>query len=197
MVIGIAAAVAIGILVRSPYPGGVFGSPTADALRAKYHEGVGGMKTVADMLLGRSPGERAAGALANLKHKHLAAPHERALPKLRNAPPVSPLAAIVAAPAAPLPPVAAAPAIGTPLYNVVTTPPVVAEAPPPTLFPAMPPPPPGGGLIIPPVVTPIVPPSPSQPSPVPEPATWAMMLIGFVFIGRIFRTRPRPAFIAA
>lgn len=197
--IGIAAAAAIGIFYRSAYPGGVFGSPAADALREKVQQGVGGIKTVADMLLGRSPGERTVGALAILKHKRLAAPHERALPKVRNAPPISPLAAIVGAPVSELPPVAAAPAVGTPLYNVVTTLPAVAEAPPATLFPAMPPPPSGGGLIIPPVVTQIVPSSPSSPQPppaVPEPASWAMMLIGFLFIGRIFRARPGSAFIA-
>ena len=192
--IAIAAAMAAGLLYRGAYPGSVFGSPAADALREKIHQGVGGMKTVADMLLGRSPGERAVGALANLKHKPVASPHERALPKLRNAPPVSPLAAILGAPVSPLPPVA--PAVGTPLYNVVTTLPPIAESPPATLFPAMPPLPPGGGLIIPPVVTQIVPPSPpSPPPPVPEPGSWAMMLIGFVFIGRIFRARPRRAFI--
>ncbi len=197
ILIGIAAAVAIGIFTRSAYPD-VFGSPAANALKEKIHQGVGGMKTIADMLLGRSPGERTVGALAILKHKRLAAPHERALPKVRNAPPVSPLAAIVGVPAAPLPPVAAAPAVGAPLYNVVTAPPALAEAPPPTLFPAMPPPP-GGGFIIPPVVTQVVPSSPSSPPPpppVPEPASWAMMLIGFLFIGRIFRARPPTAFIA-
>ncbi|HJP67860.1 MAG TPA: PEPxxWA-CTERM sorting domain-containing protein [Sphingomicrobium sp.] len=197
ILIGIAAVVAIGTITRSAYPD-LLGSPAGDALKEKIHQGVGGMKTLADMLLVRSPGERAAGALASLKHKGLAAPHERALSKVRNAPPVSPLAAIVGAPAAPLPPVAVAPAVGTPLYNVVTALPAVAEAPPPILFPAMPPPPSGGGLIIPPVVTQIVPTSPSSsttPSPVPEPASWAMMLIGFAFIARIFRARSRTSFI--
>ena len=194
ILIAIAAAAAIGILYRSAYPASFFSSPAADALREKIHQGVGGMKTVADMLFARSPGERAAGALANLKHKAVAAPHERALPKVRNSPLLSPLASIVA-PAAPLPPVAEAPAVAAPLYNVVTATPAVAEAPPPTFFPGMPLPPPAGGLIIPPVVTQIVPPSPlPTPAPVPEPASWAMMLIGFAFIGRIFRRQSGTAF---
>src|SRR5689334_4964757 len=41
-------------------------------------------KSVADLLAGRSPGERAEGTLANLKHRRLPALHERALPKVRR-----------------------------------------------------------------------------------------------------------------
>lgn len=204
IVLGMAAAVGVGIFYRSAYPPNS-GSPAATALADKFHQGMNGLKTVADMLLGRSPGERAAGALANLKHKRIAAPHERALPRVRKTVPPSPLAAIVGAPATPIAPVTGAPAAGTPLYNVVNAPPpTVAEAPPPTVFPAMPPPP-GGGFIVPPVITqvpPVTPPgSPPPPPPppppaVPEPGSWAMMLIGFATIARALR-RVRPAGVIA
>lgn len=195
VLVGIAAAIGIGIVYRASYPGGGFGSPTVDALSGKINQGLNGMKTVADMLLGRSPGERAAGALANLKHKRLAAPHERALPKVRHAAPPSPLAAIVGPPPPEaIPPVAGGPAPGTPLYNVVSGPPA-AESPP-IVFPAMPPPPPGGGGIIgPPVIT-QVPPPVTPPPAVPEPGTWAMMLVGFAVIGGTVRFRARAAFAA-
>lgn len=194
VLLGIVAAVAIGIVYRASYSGGGSGSPTADMLSGKINQGLNGMKTVADMLFGRSPGERAAGALANLKHKRLAAPHERALPKMRHAAPPSPLAAIVGPPPEAIPPVAAGPAPGTPLYNVVSSPPA-AESPP-IVFPAMPPPPPGGGGIIgPPVIT-QVPPPVTPPPAVPEPGTWAMMLVGFAFIGGTLRFRARAAFAA-
>ena len=193
VLIGIAAAVGVGFYYRTSYPGGNSGSPVVDALGEQIHRGMNGVQSVADMLLGRSPGERADGALANLKHKRRIAPHERALPKIRKSVPLSPLAAIVGPSELPLPPVAAAPVPGTPLFNVVTTPPPAAESPPPTSFPGMPSPPPGGGLIIPPVITQVVPPSPPPPPPVPEPASWMMMLVGFAFIGRLCRPVPRPA----
>ena len=196
LLIGIAAGVGFGIYDRTSYPFGNSASPVINALGEQIHRGMNGMQTVADMLLGRSPGERVAGALANLKHKRQVAPHERALPKIRKSVPLSPLAAIVGPANVPLPPVAAAPSPETPLFNVVTTPPPAAEAPPPTSFPAMPSPPPGGGLIIPPVITEVVPPSPPPPRPsVPEPASWVMMLVGFTFIGRICRSVPRPALV--
>lgn len=197
LLIGIAAAIAGGILYQSDLSSvGSRGSSAPTALSEKVQQGLKGIKTVADMLFGRSPGERAAGTLANLKHKRLAAPHERALPKIRKSvPPPSPLAAIVGAPEAPVPPVAAAPAAGTPLYNVVTAPPALAEAPPTGVGPAMPPPPSGGGLMVPPVVTQVPPTSPPPQSAVPEPATWAMMLIGLALVGRL--TRRKSASLAA
>lgn len=197
ILIGIAAAVGIGVYYRNAYPLGNSGSPVVDALSQKIHQGMNGMNTVADMLLGRSPGERAAGALANLKQKRLAAPHERALSKVRRSVPQSPLAAIVGSPDVQLPPVAALPAPGTPLFNSITTPPVTAESPSPTNFTGVPAPPAGGGLIIPPVITQVVPPSPPPAQPVPEPASWAMMLLGFAFIGYICRRASTAALIIA
>jgi hypothetical protein len=73
---------------------------------------------------------------------------------------------------------------------------VVGEAPP-AFFPAMAPPP-GGGFVVPPVVTQVVPPVPPEvpPPAVPEPGTWAMMLIGFAFVGWNARRCGRAALLA-
>src|SRR6478672_8792305 len=148
--------------------------------------------TVAGLFALRSPGQRVAGALASLKNKRHPLLHERALPKIRR--PLSPLAAIVAAP--PVLPVVP-PEAGTPLFNVVAPKPVVpiAQTVPPggapggfpgiTGFPGG-----GGGVIVgppaitpPPITPPVTPEVPGTPTPpVPEPATWAMMLMGFAMI---------------
>ena len=200
----LAVAVALGVALysRATIPGfgpgsGSAGSRLVHAAGAGIGQAIDGVKTVASMIAGRSPGERAAGELASLKHKRLPALHERALPKIRRAPPVSPLASIVAPP--PVPP-AVVPPVAGPLYNAVTaSPPVtstLAQAPP-TFFPAMAPPP-GGGFIVPPVVTQVTPPGPPgapTPPPVPEPASWAMMLIGFAFVGwKVRRSARTPQF---
>ena len=153
-------------------------------------------KSVASLFELRSPGERVAGALASLKGEKRPLLHERALPKVRR--PISPLAAIVAAP--PVPPVVPPEA---PLDNVVAPKPVPAvgftPAPggPPVVFPGVISPPGGGGGVIlpppitttPPPVTPVVPTTPNTPG-VPEPGTWATMLLGFAMIGWTMRRRP-------
>jgi hypothetical protein len=151
--------------------------------------GVAGFNSVAALIAARSPGERPAGELASLKSKRQAAPHERALAKVRRAAPGT-LASIVAPSAAPpviVPPIAAAP-----LFNAVAPPPVIAAATPisgapPGGFPAITPlPGGGGGVIVPPVVIPSSPVIPVTPAaPLPEPSAWAMMLIGLVMIGRL------------
>jgi hypothetical protein len=195
--VAIAVAVALGVYSRVAVPGSDrAGSRLVHAASQGIGQAIDGVKTVASMIAGRSPGERAAGELANLKHKRVSALHERALPKIRRSPPESPLANIVAPPPAPpaiVPPVAA------PLYNAVTTSPpassAVGEAPP-TVFPAMAPPP-GGGFIVPPIVTQVIPPVPPQvpPPAVPEPGSWAMMLIGFAFVGWNARRGGRAALL--
>lgn len=196
--VAIAVALGVAIYSRSTIPGsGNAGSRFVHAAGAGIGQAIDGVKTVASMIAGRSPGERAAGELASLKHKRLPALHERALPKIRRAPPVSPLASIVAPP--PLAPTIVPPVAG-PLYNAVTTSPPVKTAlseTPPTIFPGMAPPP-GGGFIVPPIVTQVVPPVPPEvpPPAVPEPGTWAMMLIGFGFIGWTIRRRARAALSA-
>jgi hypothetical protein len=147
--------------------------------------GIVGFNTVAAMIASRSPGERPDGALASLKSKRQAAPHERALAKVRPAAPT--LASIVAGPSTP-PVVVVPPIAATPLFNTVVPTPIVPAATPipggpPGGFPAITPPG-GGGLIVPPIVTPAV--TPVTPvTPLPEPSSWAMMLIGLVLVGRI------------
>jgi hypothetical protein len=165
--------------------------------------GVSGIKTVAAMLDKRSPGERTSGALASLKHKRQAVVHERALAKVRRP---GPLANLVGTPL--IPPVTPPPALPTPLYNLVAggppvlVPPaaIVPGGPPngggPPIFTAISPPGGGGGgVIVPPPVltsTPVVPEVPVT-SAVPEPTTWAMMLVGLALIGRALRRRRRTA----
>jgi hypothetical protein len=137
------------------------------------------------------------GALANLKTKRQSVLHERALPKVRG-PAATPYEALVATPRN-LP---IAPPPEAPLYNVVAGgPPVVI--PPTGVIPGTPggspvlteiPPPGGGGgaIFSPPVVaaTPQAPPIPVTPvTPVPEPATWTMLLVGFALIGRALRCK--------
>jgi len=155
-------------------------------------------RTVAGLFELRSPGERASGALASLKQKRQPLLHERALPKIRRT--LSPLAAIVAAP--PVPPIAPVPIAPVPLYNAVGGPkpggPVALTVPPggvPVVFPGLtlltgg-----GGGVVVPPPSTitppdtpvPVVPGTPT-PQGVPEPGSWALMLIGFAFIGGALR----------
>lgn len=178
----------------------------AGAFRNGIAQGVDGLKavgdTVASLFESRSPGERAAGALASLKHRRAPALHQRALPKVRR-PPASPLAGIVGA--APIPPVIP-PVTPGPLYNVVGPPPPVALSPPVGPggpgggFPGLPLPGGGGGIIVPPPAivtppdTPVVPVTPVTPvTPgIPEPSTWAMMLVGFAMIGSAVARKARP-----
>jgi hypothetical protein len=195
--LGLAAAVGVAVFRPGISPDG--SNPFGSNVAQQVGNGVDRLKalgnTVAGIFGSRSPGERVGGALASLKHKKLAL-HERALPKVRG--PISPLAGIVGAP--PVPPIAAVPE--TPLYNVVngapTAIPAVAASPlpggvPPIVFPGITPLPGGGGGIIfppivetPPVIPPVIP--PTTPG-VPEPASWAMMLIGFGMIGHAQRRR--------
>ena len=157
--------------------------------------GVNRIKTVATMFDERSPGERVQGALASLKHKRHPAVHERALAKVRRP---GPLAAVLHKPV--IPPITPPPA-ATPLYTIVAAgppvlvpnaivpggPPVIPGGPP--IFASIPPPGGGGGVITPPPIvtlTPTVPEVPGIPA-VPEPATWAMMLVGFALMGRALR----------
>jgi hypothetical protein len=166
-----------------------------NAVREAANAGFNNVKTVAAMLADRSPGERPAGALASLKQKRQQALHERALPKVRQ--PASPLAALVGTP--PNPPIVPVETTPPPLYSMVAGAPVAV--PPTEIVPGVsggPPvsdiPPPGGGgggIVVPPTVqqtpnTPVTPVTPVTPA-VPEPATWAMMLLGFALIGWAIR----------
>ena len=205
----IALAAALGIAVyngRDMFRPGS-GNDVAGAFRNGIGQGINGIKavgdTVASLFESRSPGERAEGALASLKHRRPAL-HQRALPKVRR-PPINPLAGIVGA--APIPPVIP-PVTPGPLYNVVGPPPAVALSPPVgpgggspgggfpgILLPGGG----GGGIVIPPPAitppdTPVIPVTPVTPvTPgIPEPSTWLMMLMGFAMIGSVVARKARP-----
>jgi hypothetical protein len=185
----VAGALGLGVAAR-PDLAGKIGASIGQTVSHGVSAGVSGMETVAAMITERSPGERSKGALASLKHKRVAELHERALPKVRApSPPVSPLAAIITAP--PSPPVA--PPTG-PLFGLMAGPPVIV---PPTggnasgggggppVFSEIPTPGGGGGAIVPPVITTTEVPPPS--SAVPEPGSWALMLLGFAMTGLALR----------
>ena len=168
--------------------------------------------TVAGLFDLRSPGERASGALASLKQKRQPLLHERALPKVRG--PVAPLAAIVAAPPPPIETVPPFTAIAGPkpaspevaLAQTGSPGGVPGIFPGLTILPGG-----GGGVIIPPPATivpppgtpgvPVTPPdtpgSPGTPSGVPEPASWAMMILGFALVGGALRRKALAAMSSA
>jgi hypothetical protein len=165
--------------------------------------GIESVKTVAAMLAERSPGERPEGALANLKPKRQAVLHERALPKVR-APAFPAYEALAGAPPSPL--IALPPEV--PLYSTVAGGPPVALPLTTAATPGTPGGPPalsniplpggGGGGIFSPPTTAATPDVPAVPvTPVPEPATWAMMILGFALMGGMLRRKvaagPEPA----
>ena len=174
----------------------------AHALDEGISQSIHGVQTVAAMLAERSPGERPEGALAQLKHKKQAALHERVLPKVRGPAP-SAYEALAGPP--PSPPLAPPPE--APLYAAVASPPtpiipVTGGGGGPPILSNIPPPGGGGGGgdSRQPVVTTTAT-SRSlrrrRVTPVPEPATWAMMILGFALIGRALRRKraagPKPA----
>jgi hypothetical protein len=176
--IGVAAAVSVAT-VSNPWLG--------NSVRNAVNQGVHGVETVAAMLAERSPGARPEGALVNLKHKKKAALHERALPKVRGpyAPPTAYEALSSPPPVAPVVPPEA------PLFATIAGGPP-AEIPPagagsgggPPILSDIPPPGGGSGGFTPPITTTETPSVPTTPvSPVPEPRSWAMMLLGFAFVG--------------
>jgi hypothetical protein len=149
-------------------------------------------QSLVDLLEQRSPGRRTEAQLTKTKRKQAALAQTR--PPVRK-----PVAPPIASPLTPM---------EVELASIVLPPPElipapvgqVAIAPPPTLGAIVSPP--GGGSIVtppgggggPPATIPT--PQPHEPvivtPPVPEPATWAMMLLGFGLIGwRIRGTAPR------
>jgi len=165
------------------------------------HQGIDqslhGVETVAAMLAERSPGTRSVGELALLKHKREAVLHERALPKIRGPyvpptayealaspppaaaiapPPQAPLFATVAGPPEVIPPVGGVPggSFGPPVFSNIPSPGGGG----------------GGGGFTPPIITTVTPQVPVTPAaPVPEPASWGMMLLGFGLMGAVLRRR--------
>ena len=192
--VGLAAALSVATLSNPKY---------AKAVGEGLSAGIQSVKTVAVMLAERSPGERPEGALANLKPKRQAVLHERALPKVRA--PAFPAYEALAGPP-PSPPIALPPEV--PLYSTVAGGPPVALPLTTAATPGTPGGPPalsniplpgggGGGIFSPPTTaaTPDVP--PVLVTPVPEPTTWAMMILGFALMGRMLRRKaaagPEPA----
>jgi hypothetical protein len=145
-------------------------------------------RSLADLLGQRSPGERTVALLTKTRHaKPLALQHHIAAPAVKKQPVLAPkvnmtdIGRLLEAP----PP----PEFGRPLAPVaLLTPPSVGEiVVPPS---GSPPPggsPPGGGP--PPVSNPTPPPNIIVPSAVPEPGTWATMLLGFALVGWRVRRR--------
>lgn len=149
--------------------------------------GVQAAKSFLSMMGDRSPGDRTKAELIKTKHR-AAPPHQRALGKITK----------------PEPPKEFVEAIAPPLPSIAELPPVATVA---SLGPILltPPPPPGGGGIIippppgggggppPPPQEPLPPPPPPPPPPpaVPEPSTWATMLLGFGLSGWMIRRRRR------
>jgi len=167
------------------------------AVREGIDNSLHGVQTVAAMLAERSPGTRSVGELALLKHKREAALHQRALPKIRG--PYTPPTAYEALATPP----AAVPLLPTPQAPLFAT---VAGGPPevmppvgglpggsfgPPVFSGIPSPGGGGGgSFTPPIATTVTPQVPVTPAvPVPEPASWGMMLLGFGLMGAVLRRR--------
>ena len=145
----------------------------------------------------RSPGNRTGAHLTKTKHQRIAL-HERALPKVRGPAPSAYEALTGPAPTLPL-----APPSQAPLFTAVAGGPKpiipLAGGPSggPPILSDIPPPGGGGGGFTPPTVTTLEVPPAAPPTGVPEPATWAMMLIGFAAMGWQVRREQRPARAAA
>ena len=150
--------------------------------------GVDAPRSLMALVEDRSPGERTAAELTKTKAaKKLAeAPRQRALGKItkprEQVLPKSVVDAIV-------PPV---PVVAAPTLPSAPSAPIVTAG----LVPFSLTPPPGGGIIVPPPTgstPPTNPPPPDTPQvpAVPEPGTWAMMLLGFGMVGWLMRRRPR------
>jgi hypothetical protein len=157
--------------------------------------GIGNVPDVLSMLHKRSPQERPDGALVATKSpvsaKLPVAVTTAAAPKVPDAtaPAAKPAVVQYVVPETPLAmPAAVVPAVATALPLAAA--PAAAAA--------------GGGLFIPPLVIPggggggtttlVTPPSGGNPTPVPgvpEPGTWAMMIIGFGMLGGLLRRRRR------
>lgn len=151
-------------------------------------------KDLLELIEQRSPGQRTQGQL--VKTKHRLAPHERALPKVRQDVPWVP---IEQPPLALIDIVSAPPVVPVGLDKIATVeeivPPGSSSGPP-----VVGGPPGGPGLVVPPgspgQSPPSSPPIVSSPPPVPpvpEPATWMTMLLGFAAIGWRLRGRRAPA----
>ena len=150
--------------------------------------GIEAAKSFMAMMAERSPGDRTKGELIKTKQAALAdAPTQRALGKINK--PEAPKEFVEAiAPSVPvieeLPPVALKDDIGP----ILLTPPPSGGG---IITPPQAPPPGGGGPNPPPPPPGENPPPPPPPPAVPEPGTWATMLLGFGLTGWAMRRRRR------
>jgi hypothetical protein len=190
LILGLAGALAVWGGLNTVFANGVGDSVT---------QGLNRLKTVAAILDGRSPGERAQGALVNLKQERHFAAQERALPKTRDP---GPLAALLSYPSnGPLPAVkgpfydmlSGEPSLAAPTDLIIQDSPPTALGAPQTDFPIAPPGGigGGGGMAVPPSETTLtgIPPAPTA---VPEPSSWLMMFFGFVAVARLIRRERSP-----
>ena len=154
------------------------------------HAAVTQAQNLAQLLDQRSPGARTQAQLTKTKHERALAKQRRARGSLAHRPDLPPVAVKDSLPglvdllAGPVP-VATVDAVNPnpqlamvspPSLATIVTPPGSGTAPPGS---GLSPPGGGGG-----VVTPTTPPHQIVPtSPLPEPGTWAMMLVGFALIG--------------
>ena len=154
--------------------------------------GLDSAKSFLALMTDRSPGERTKAELTKTKSKKLAmaAPKMRALPKVAK--PELPKE-FVAAIAPPLPNIAEVPATA-PLSSIgpLLITPGIPGAGGGIVVPPQAPPGGGGGPPGPPPESPPVTPTPTETPPfVPEPGTWATMLLGFGLTGWMMRRRRR------
>ena len=177
------------ILVASASLAFVIGAPLSVAAYMGVDSdfpGVSAAKSFLAMMADRSPGDRTKAELTKTKHKTIPVPTQRALGKITK----------------PEPPKEFVEAIAPPLPKIDQVP--AALAPPVEIGPILltPQPPSGGGIIIPPEAPPpggggptppteVPPTPPTTPPAVPEPGTWATMLMGFGLVGWMMRRRRR------
>ena len=167
--------------------------------------GIAAAKSFMAMMSERSPGDRTKAELSRTKQRTVPAPKQRALGKITPPPPQKEFVEAIAPPppkVAESVPVAMAPTTLGPLIVGPSTPggviiptsspipggtggptPPGTEEPTPT-NPTEPPPPPGDDE------------PPPTPPVVPEPGTWATMLLGFGLTGLMMRRRRRKAALA-
>lgn len=188
----LAGATTITALMGVPAAVGMYAQFGGDAGRSVAGAVAGAAQSFADLINGRSPGARGEASLTTVKIK-LPPAGERDMASPSDTPPNSGMRVIAAAPPlsesvpqfAPVEFAAQTPGLTfPPIANAVASPPIGG------LFPSPgggSPVPPGGGILIPPGTN--VPPPPTVPGVIPEPETWAMMLLGFGLIGAGLRRR--------
>src|SRR5215207_11384056 len=164
--------------------------------------GIEAAKSFMAMISERSPGDRTKAELTRTKNRAAAAPKQRALGKITPPPPPKEFVEAIAPPPPKITegvPLAAAPTTLGPLLIAPSTPGGI-------VIPPSAPTPGGIGGPSPPGVgepTPTEPPPPpgeDEPPPtppvVPEPGTWATMMLGFGLTGLMIRRRRRKAALA-